>query len=318
MTGSRVVALGHYQPAKVLTNDDLAAMVDTSDEWITSRVGIKTRHVGGPDEPVDEMAAHAAAKALATAGLDPADIDLVLVATSTAIDRSPSMSARVAARLGMASPAVMDINVVCSGFTHALATADHAIRAGAANRALVIGADKMADIADWTDRSTCVLLGDGAGAAVVVADPQADAEAAPGIGPVLWGSVPEMGRAVRIEGTPPRFAQEGQSVYRWATTQLPPIARKVCEKAGVAPEDLAAVVLHQANLRIIEPVARKIGAVNAVIARDVVDSGNTSAASIPMALSKLVERGEVDSGAPALLFGFGGNLSYAGQVIRCP
>ncbi|MEW2487707.1 beta-ketoacyl-ACP synthase III [Streptomyces sp. NPDC048411] len=318
MTGSRVVALGHYQPAKVLTNDDLAAMVDTSDEWITSRVGIKTRHVGGPDEPVDEMATHAAAKALATAGLDPADIDLVLVATSTAIDRSPSMSARVAARLGMASPAVMDINVVCSGFTHALATADHAIRAGSATRALVIGADKMADIADWTDRSTCVLLGDGAGAAVVVADPQGGADAVPGIGPVLWGSVPEMGRAVRIEGTPPRFAQEGQSVYRWATTQLPPIARKVCEKAGVAPEDLAAVVLHQANLRIIEPVARKIGAVNAVIARDVVDSGNTSAASIPMALSKLVERGEVDSGAPALLFGFGGNLSYAGQVIRCP
>ncbi|MCX4680192.1 ketoacyl-ACP synthase III [Streptomyces sp. NBC_01433] len=322
MTGSRIVALGHYQPAKVLTNDDLAAMVDTSDEWITSRVGIKTRHVGGPDEPVDEMAAQAGAKALAAAGLQPADIDLVLVATSTAIDRSPSMSARVAARLGMGSPAVMDINVVCSGFTHALATADHAIRAGAATRALVIGADKMADIADWTDRTTCVLLGDGAGAAVVTADPSAtdggEGAAGPGIGPVLWGSVPEMGNAVRIEGTPPRFAQEGQSVYRWATTQLPPIARKVCEKAGIAPEDLAAVVLHQANLRIIEPVARKIGAINAVIARDVVDSGNTSAASIPMALSKLVERGEVESGAPVLLFGFGGNLSYAGQVIRCP
>ncbi|HEY9439085.1 MAG TPA: beta-ketoacyl-ACP synthase III [Streptomyces sp.] len=315
MTGSRVVALGHYQPAKVLTNQDLAAMVDTSDEWITSRVGIKTRHLGGPDEPVDELASHAAAKALAGAGLQPADIDLVLVATSTAIDRSPSMSARVAARLGMVSPAVMDINVVCSGFPHALATADHAIRAGSATRALVIGADKMGDIVDWTDRSTCVLMGDGAGAAVVVADPAAGE---PGIGPVLWGSVPEMGNAVRIEGTPPRFAQEGQSVYRWATTQLPPIARKVCEKAGITPEDLAAVVLHQANLRIIEPVARKIGAVNAVIARDVVDSGNTSAASIPMALSKLVERGEIESGAPVLLFGFGGNLSYAGQVIRCP
>ncbi|MET9551879.1 beta-ketoacyl-ACP synthase III [Streptomyces sp. NPDC006645] len=315
MTGSRIAALGHYQPAKVLTNDDLAGMVDTSDEWITSRVGIKTRHVGGPDESVDELAAHAAAKALAAAGLTPADIDLVLVATSTAIDRSPNMAARVAARLAMGSPAVMDLNVVCAGFTHALATADHAVRAGAATRALVIGADKMADIADWTDRSTCVLLGDGAGAAVVEAvRPGEEA----GIGPVLWGSVPEMGNAVRIEGTPPRFAQEGQSVYRWATTQLPPIARKVCERAGIAPEDLAAVVLHQANLRIIEPVAQKIGAVNAVIARDVVDSGNTSAASIPMALSKLVERGEVESGAPALLFGFGGNLSYAGQVIRCP
>ncbi|MFI6638116.1 beta-ketoacyl-ACP synthase III [Streptomyces sp. NPDC050504] len=312
MTGSRVVALGHYQPAKVLTNDDLAAMVDTSDEWISSRVGIKTRHIGGPDEPVDELAAHAAAKALAAAGLMPADIDLVLVATSTAIDRSPNMAARVAARLGMASPAVLDLNVVCAGFTHALATADHAVRAGAASRALVIGADKMGDIADWTDRTSCVLLGDGAGAAVVEASDE------PLIGPVLWGSVPEMGRAVRIEGTPPRFAQEGQSVYRWATTQLPPIARKVCERAGVTPEELAGVVLHQANLRIIEPMAARIGAVNAVVARDVVDSGNTSAASIPMALSKLVERGEVSTGEPVLLFGFGGNLSYAGQVIRCP
>ncbi|MEW2635660.1 beta-ketoacyl-ACP synthase III [Streptomyces sp. NPDC048389] len=315
MTGTRVVALGHYQPTKVLTNDDLAAMVDTTDEWIRSRVGIRTRHVAGPDEPVDELAAHAAAKALASAGLAPADIDLVLVATSTAVDRSPNTAARVAARLGMGSPAVMDLNVVCAGFTHALATADHTLRAGAATRALVVGADKMADIVDWTDRSICVLVGDGAGAAVVETVPEGQE---PGIGPVLWGSVPEMGHAVRIEGTPPRFAQEGQTVYRWATTQLPPIARKVCERAGVTPEELAAVVLHQANLRIIEPLAQKIGAVNAVVARDVVESGNTSAGSIPMALSKLVERGEIRSGDPVLLFGFGGNLSYAGQVIRCP
>ncbi|MEV6397965.1 beta-ketoacyl-ACP synthase III [Streptomyces sp. NPDC051907] len=315
MTGSRVVALGHYQPATVLTNADLAAMVDTSDEWIRSRVGIETRHKAGPDEPVDELAAHAGAKALAAAGLTPADIDLVLVATSTAVDRSPNMAARVAARLGMGSPAVMDLNVVCAGFTHALATADHTVRAGAATRALVIGADKMTEVADWSDRTTCVLVGDGAGAAVVEA---VEDGREPGIGPVLWGSVPEMGNAVRIEGVPARFAQEGQSVYRWATTQLPPIARKVCERSGVTPEELAAVVLHQANLRIIEPVAQKIGAVNAVIARDVVESGNTSAASIPMALSKLVERGEITSGDPVLLFGFGGNLSYAGQVIRCP
>ncbi|MEU2165669.1 beta-ketoacyl-ACP synthase III [Streptomyces sp. NPDC019208] len=314
MTGTRIAALGHHRPARVLTNEDLVRMVDTSDEWITSRVGIRTRHIAGPDEPVDELAAHAAGKALAAAGLTPADIDLVLVATSTAIDRSPNTAARVAARLGMASPAVMDLNVVCAGFTHALATADHAIRAGSALRALVIGADKMSAVADWTDRTTCVLVGDGAGAAVVEACDEREA----GIGPVLWGSVPEMGHAVRIEGTPPRFAQEGQSVYRWATTQLPPIARRVCERASVAPEDLAAVVLHQANLRIIEPVAERIGAVNAVVARDVVDSGNTSAASIPIALSRLVERGDIPSGAPALLFGFGGNLSYAGQVVRCP
>ncbi|MFG2292573.1 beta-ketoacyl-ACP synthase III [Streptomyces sp. NPDC048603] len=316
MTGSRVVALGHYQPAKALTNEDLAVLVDTSDEWIRSRVGIKTRRVAGPDEPVDELAAQAAGKALAGAGLGPDDVDLVLVATSTAIDRSPNMAARVAARLGMGgAPAVMDLNVVCSGFTHALATADHAIRAGSATRALVIGADKMTEVTDWTDRTTCVLTGDGAGAAVVEA---CRPDEAPGIGPVLWGSVPEMGHAVRIEGSPPVFAQEGQSVYRWTTSRLPALARKVCEKAGTAPEELAAVVLHQANLRIIEPLAARIGAVNAVVAKDVVDSGNTSAASIPMALSKLVERGEIPSGAPVLLFGFGGNLSYAGQVISCP
>ncbi|WP_030686613.1 beta-ketoacyl-ACP synthase III [Streptomyces globisporus] len=314
MTGTRIAALGHYQPAKVLTNHDLAELVDTSDEWILSRVGIRTRHVAGPDEPVDELAAHAAGKALAAAGLTPGDIDLVLVATSTAIDRSPNTAARVAARLGMGSPATMDLNVVCAGFTHALATADHAVRAGAARRALVIGADKMTEITDWTDRTTCVLTGDGAGAAIV----EATGTDTGAIGPVLWGSVPEMGHAVRIEGTPPRFAQEGQSVYRWATQQLPALARQACERSGIAPEELAGVVLHQANLRIIEPLAAKIGAVNAVVARDVVDSGNTSAASIPLALAKLVERGELPSGGRVLLFGFGGNLSYAGQVVRVP
>lgn len=312
MTGSRVLAMGHYQPSKVLTNDDLAQLVETNDEWISSRVGIRTRHVAAPDETVDAMAAQAGAKALASSGLAAEDIDLVLVATCTATDRSPNMAARVAARLGLPSPAAMDINVVCAGFTHALAAADHAIQAGSARNALVIGAEKFTDVADWTDRTTCVLVGDGAGAAVVTASEE------PEIGAVLWGSVPDMGNAVRIEGTPSRFAQEGQTVYRWATTQLPAIARQVCERAGVRPEDLAGVVLHQANLRIIEPVARRIGAVNAVVARDVVDSGNTSAASVPLALSKLVERREIAAGAPVLLFAFGGNLSYAGQIIRCP
>lgn len=312
MTGSRVLATGHYQPSKVLTNDDLAELVDTDDAWITSRVGIRTRHIAAPDESVDSMAAAAGAKALAASGRSLDDVDLVLVATCTATDRSPNTAARVAARLGLPSPAAMDINVVCAGFTHALATADHAIRAGSARTALVIGAEKFTGVVDWTDRSTCVLVGDGAGAAVVTAAPE------PMIGPVLWGSVPELGNAVRIEGEPARFSQEGQTVYRWATTRLPAIARQVCERSGVRPEELAGVVLHQANLRIIEPVAQRLGAVNAVIARDVVESGNTSAASVPLALSKLVERNEIPAGAPVLLFGFGGNLSYAGQVIRCP
>ena len=315
--GSRIVSLGHYQPPRVLTNHDLEAMVDTSDEWIRSRVGIQTRRIAAPDETVDAMAAHAASKALAGSGIAAADIDLVVVATCTALDRSPNMAARVAGRLGLGAPAVMDVNVACSGFAHALAVADQAIRAGSATNAVVIGAEKLSAVTDWTDRTTCVLVGDGAGAAVVSASPT------PGISPVLWGSVPQQSHVVRIEPEPgfpgpARFVQEGQSVYRWVTTQLPAVARKVCERAGLAPEDLAAVVFHQANLRIIEPLARKLGAVNAVIARDVVESGNTSAASIPLALSKLVERGEVEPGAPILLFGFGGGLAYAGQVVQCP
>ena len=313
MPGSRIAALGHSQPDRVLTNADLAQLVDTSDEWITTRVGVRTRRVAEPGQTVDEFAAAAAGKALAGAGIAATDVDLVLVATSTASAASPNTAARVAARLGMTAPATIDVNVVCSGFTHALALADQAIRCGQAATAVVVGADFMSAVTDWTDRTTCVLVGDGAGAAVVTAT---DKE--PGISPVLWGSVPERGRAVVIEGTPNRFSQEGQAVFRWATTELPAVARRVCDRAGIRPEDLAGVVFHQANLRIIEPLAAKLGAVNAVVARDVVDSGNTSAASIPIALAKLVERREIPAGAPVLLFGFGGNLSYAGQVVTSP
>ena len=312
MAGSRIVSLGHYQPERILTNDELATMMETSDEWIRSRVGIRTRHIAAKDEALDEMAAHAARNALANGGVEAAAVDYVVLATCTAIDRSPNIAARIAHRLGIPSPAVIDINVACSGFTHALATADHAIRAGAATTALVIGAEKLSDFADWTDRTTAVLVGDGAGAAVLTAADE------PQIGPVLWGSVPEMSSAVRIEGVDGKFAQDGQSVFRWTIQSLPGIARDVCTRAGVDPADLGAIVLHQANLRIIEPLAERIGAEKAVVARDVVESGNTSAASIPIALSKLVARHEVPPGAPVLLFGFGGGLAYAGQVVRCP
>jgi 3-oxoacyl-[acyl-carrier-protein] synthase-3 len=315
MTGSRIVALGHYQPSKVLTNAELALLVDTSDEWITSRVGIRTRHIAGPDETVADMASRAAAKALAASGFDPQSVDLVVVATCTAIDRSPNTAAQVAGRLGIPTPAAFDVNTVCSGFSYALATADHALRAGAARRAVVVGAEKMSDTVDWTDRTTCVIFADGAGAAVL----EATDDGFEGVGPVVWGSDPAKGDAVRIDGWDPTITQQGQTVFRWATTQLAPIARQACERAGVRPEELAAFVPHQANLRIIDAIAAKLGlSPDAVVARDVVESGNTSAASVPLALSKLAERGELRSGAPALLFGFGGGLAYAGQVIRCP
>lgn len=314
MTGSRIVALGHYQPSRVVTNDEIAQLVETSDEWIRDRVGIASRRIAD-GETVTDMAAAAAGKALAGSGLTATDIDLVVVATCTSIDRSPNVASRVAAKLGITAPGAFDVNTACSGFAYALGTVDHAVRAGASRNAIVIGAEKLSDFTDWTDRSTCIIFGDGAGAAVVTAT---GAEEPAGIGPVVWGSVPERGDAVRIEGWRPYVRQEGQAVFRWATTALAPLALQACERAGVAPSELAAFVPHQANTRIIDGIAKRLDIPQAIIAKDLVESGNTSAASIPLALSKLVERREVPSGSPVLLFGFGGGLTYAGQVVRCP
>jgi 3-oxoacyl-[acyl-carrier-protein] synthase-3 len=312
--GSKIIATGHYQPTRILTNNDLAQMVDTNDEWIRDRVGIATRHIAD-GETVADMASAAAGKALANSGLSAADIDLVAVATCSSVDRCPNVATRVAAKLGIGSPAAYDINTACSGYEYALATVDHAIRAGAARNALVIGAEKLSDFTDWTDRSTCVLFGDGAGAAVVTGVAEGEE---PGIGPVLWGSVPDRMDVITIEGWRPYIQQNGQSVFRWATFALPALAERACTAAGITPQELAAFIPHQANLRIIEPLARKLGVTDAVVAKDIIESGNTSAASVPLALSKLVERREIPAGAPVLLFGFGGGLTYAGQVIRCP
>ncbi|MGI5506851.1 beta-ketoacyl-ACP synthase III [Lentzea sp. CA-135723] len=314
MSGTRVVALGHYQPERVLTNADLEKMVDTNDEWILQRTGIATRRIAAEKETVADMATEAGAKALAASGLSPSDIGQVIVATCSAIDRSPSTAAQVAARLAIPSAVVFDLNNACAGFCTALSTADHTVRAGAAKHALVIGAEKMSDLVDWTDRSSCILLGDGAGAAVVSASDEAR------IGPAVWGSDPSRSNAVRLVNEwQPRFEQEGQSVFRWATSELPAVALQACERAGIAVGDLAAVVTHQANLRIIEALTKRMGLPeNIVIGRDVVESGNTSAASVPLALSKMAERGELPSGRPVLLFAFGGGLSWAGQVITAP
>jgi 3-oxoacyl-[acyl-carrier-protein] synthase-3 len=313
--GSRIAAMGHYQPSRVVTNDDLANIIETDDAWIRDRVGIAERRVAGP-ESVADMAVFASEKALAGSGLTAADIDTVIVATCSAEDRCPNIATRVAARLGITAPAAFDLNTACSGFSYALGTADHAIRAGASRNALVIGAEKLSDITDWTDRTTAVLFGDGAGAAVVTAVPDGEQ---PGVGPVLWGSAPDKGDVLRIEGWQPYIKQEGQIVFRWATTALAPFAIETCEKAGIQPSELAAFVPHQANTRIIDGIVKRLGlGPEVVIAKDLVESGNTSAASVPLALSKLIERREVPAGAPVLLFGFGGGLTYAGQVIRCP
>lgn len=310
--GSQIVAWGHHQPPKVLTNDDLAQMVDTDDAWIRSRTGIVTRHVSADDESVADLAEAAARDALGAAGAEAPSVDLVIVATTTSEERSPNTAGVVAARLGMAGPAIIDVNVACSGFVHALALADMAVRSGTSTRALVIGAERLTAFTDYTDRTTCVLTADGAGAALV------DRADTVGIGPVAWGSATELAQSVRIQPPTNRFAQDGRQVYKWALGQGAAKARRALELMGVDATDVDVLVTHQANLRIIEPLAEQLGLADKVVVTDVVESGNTSAASIPLGMSKWWRAGRIPGGALALLFGFGGGFAYASTVIRTP
>ncbi len=313
LRGSRILGFGHHQPSRVLTNDELSTMVDTNDEWITTRTGIKTRHIAGPDDSVVSMAIEAGRNAIADAGLQPSDIGLVIVASTTHRERSPYTAGRVAAALGMTNgPAPIDINTACSGFEYAMALADQSIRVGASDTALVIGSETLSSIADWSDRSTCVLVGDGAGAAVLGASDTAE------IGPVSWGSVPHLNEAVLVTRDPEYFTQQGRSIYRWAITEAEGHARAVVEAAGLTLDDIEVFAFHQANLRIIEPLAAALGGESKYVVRDVVESGNTSAASVPLGLSKAWSRGELPEGVPALLFGFGGGFAHAGQVVTTP
>jgi len=315
VTGAKILAFGGYQPDRVVTNEDLAKIVDTSDEWIRSRVGIESRRVAAADETVADMAEAAGAKALAASGLAPAAIDLVIVATCSPEVPLPNVAAVVAYRLGIVAPGAYDLNAACAGFCYALGTAADAVRAGSARNVLVIGAEKMTDWLDWNDRSTCIIFADGAGAAVV--GPTADGEPA-GIGPVVWGSAGDQAEKITIPSRTGAIRQDGQAVFRWATTALHPVALEACVRAGVTPADISAFIPHQANLRIIEAIARKLGIPRERLADDITHAGNTSSASIPLALSRLAEQGRLQPGTPALLLGFGAGLTYAAQVVTVP
>jgi 3-oxoacyl-[acyl-carrier-protein] synthase III len=312
--GARLLGLGDHRPSRVLTNDELARTIDTTDEWIRTRTGIHERRIAGEGEGVVEMAASAAAKALAAAGVDPADIDLTLLATCSLPSNLPGGAAGVATALGAGRSGAVDLNAACAGFVYALSWAADAVRTGSARTVLVIGSERLSDFVDWDDRSTCILFGDGAGAAVVGATGR-DAD---GIGPVVWGSDGEQSEAIRIDATTRTVAMDGAAVFRWATTALAPVAREACERAGIAPEQLAAFVPHQANVRIVDALAKTLGVDPAKVCRDIAVSGNTSAASIPLGLTRMVETGELTSGDPVLVLGFGSGLTYAAQVVRVP
>ena len=313
VAGSRIVGTGHYRPERVMTNKDLEQLVETSDEWIRQRTGIEERHIAADDQDVADLAAVAGRAAIADAGLDPSEITQVIVATCSNYERSPSAAGRVAQLLGLSAPAAFDVGAACSGFEHALAVADMSLRAGASTATLVIGAEKLSAVTDYSDRTTCILTADGAGAMVLVPSEEAT------ISPVVWGTVPELADAVTIGGEGPAFSQQGRQVLGWALREAPKLSRQIVESAGLTMEDIDVFVPHQANLRMIEPLAASLGLrEDAIVADDIITSGNTSAATIPLAISRMREAGRIPSGATALLVGFGGGFSWAGQVVRLP
>jgi 3-oxoacyl-[acyl-carrier-protein] synthase-3 len=319
VAGARILGLGSTQPENVVTNDDLAQRMETNDQWIRERVGIQSRRIAEEGTLLVDMAAEAGSRAVKDAGLATTEIDTVIVATCTMPNGIPNAAAQTAERIGIPAPGAFDLNAACAGFSYGIGTAADLVRSGSSRHVLVIGAEKLSDWMDWTDRSTAIIFADGAGAAVV--GPATD-EASVGIGPLTWGSAGDMAQTIRINADTNALFQEGQAVFRWATTKIAPVALKAIELAGLAPADIDVLVPHQANLRIVEAVAKRLRKDGArddmVVADDIIHSGNTSSASIPLALDHMRADGRVRSGDIALLVGFGAGLSFAGQVVVLP
>jgi len=312
---TRILGVGSYQPDRVVTNDDLSTIMDTNDQWIRERVGIVERRFAEKDELLVDMAVKAGNAALADAGLQPGEVDTVIVPNCTMPSPIPNAAGQVADRIGVKAAGAFDLNAACAGFCYGLGVASDLIRAGSAGKVLVIGAEKLTDVVDPVDRANAIIFADGAGAAVVGPSDE------PGIGPVSWGSAGDLVDTIYMRDHKYIF-QEGQSVFRWATTQIAPIALKAVELAGLEPSDIDVLIPHQANLRIVDAIAKRLKTKGAredlVVADDIRFSGNTSSASIPMALDHMRKAGTVKSGDVVLMVGFGAGLSYAGQVVICP
>jgi 3-oxoacyl-[acyl-carrier-protein] synthase III len=320
---SRILSTGSYYPRRIVENSEISRILDSSDEWIIQRSGIRTRRFAGPDETIQFMAAAAAGKAIAQAGLSADQIDAIIVATMSYLFQAPPLATLVASILEVKSAAAFDVSAACSGFCHALSVANGMVTAGLAANVVVIGAERMSDIIDSADRSTAFIFGDGAGAVVVGRSEQ------PGIGPVVWGSEPTQHRAIEQdfswisregeESGRPYLRMQGPQVFRWVITNVPEVARRALALSGVTVRDLVAVIPHQANLRISNAIATALDLPAHVrVARDVVDTGNTSAASIPLAMDRMISCGEIGGGGLSLLIGFGAGLGYAAQVVELP
>lgn len=313
-TGSRVLGLGSHRPQRIVMNEDFAARLATSDEWIRQRTGITERRFARDDETVIDMGILAGVEALEDAGVAAADIDAVIVTTCTLTPQIPNAAARVAHALGATRAGAFDVNAACAGFCYGLAIASDFVRAGSASHVLVVAAEKLTDIVDGDDVTTAIIFADGAGAAVV------GPSESPGIGPVAWGHVGSRPDVLAVRND--FLQQDGQAIFKWAIGQLPKTALEAVRLAGLAPGDVDAVVSHQANLRIIRAAARELRAEgfrdDVVVADDVQYSGNTSAASIPLALHALRRDGRVTSGDVVVTTAVGAGLTWAGQALICP
>ncbi len=322
MIRSVIKGVGGYLPQKVLSNFDLEKMVETSDSWIQERTGIRNRHIAADTELTSDLALAAGRKALENAGLTGADLDLIIVATTTPDDTTPATAVKVQRDLGMETGFAFDVQAACSGFMYALSVADKFITAGQVKTALVIGAETLSRIVDWTDRNTCVLFGDGAGAVVLQGETGAGLATDTGVLDVILHSDGRYQHLLTTTGGVSRtqtagfVLMEGREVFRHAVTNLSDVAEEVIAKANVSLSDIDVLVPHQANSRIIEGTAKKLGIPMEKVILTLPEQGNTSAASIPLALYEGVQSGRIQKGNLILLDAMGGGFTWAGALIR--
>lgn len=319
---ARILSVGSATPSRVIDNEYLLQFIDSSDEWITQRTGIKERRWVSEDEGIETLSLEAASKAIERSGIEPSRIGAVILSTISHYHQTPALAPKLAATLGIGDAAAYDISAACAGFSYALAQAESIIRAGQAEYVLVIAGETISHITDLTDRGTAFLFGDGAGA-VVVGPSETN-----GIGPVVWGSdgaqegviwqTADWQQAV-AQGTFPKLGMDGRAVFKWATTFIAGAAKQALDAAGITPDQLDVFIPHQANNRITDTLLRYLKLPeHVVVARTIQHLGNNSAATIPMAMDALLATGEAKSGQTALIIGFGAGLVYSGQVITLP
>ena len=322
---ARIWGVGGYRPERVVTNDEICENIDSSDQWIRERSGIITRRQAAPAETVVDMASAAALEALKAAGLTASQIDTVIVATVTHPYQTPGAAPMVADRIGATPAAAFDISAACAGYCHGIALANDMVRGGSSQYVLVVGVEKLSDFTDKTDRGSAFIFGDGAGAAIV------GPSDFPGIGPTVWGSDGSKWKTISSrnswievrngEGDVdwPAITMEGPAVFRWAVYDMAPVAQAALDQAGIKVDDLDAFIPHQANNRITDALIKQLKLPNHIpVARDIQETGNTSAASIPLATQRMLDSGQAPHGGLALQIGFGAGLVYAAQVIVLP